>query len=122
LEYAGAVEADPPFRADESGWLAATGWSVARDGRSIRPRRDSQVDQVLRTLRELVAFDLGRRSYDGSVAAYDPETRELVVIAAAQGRVGRRTLRKPRLREESNVVDLAGHRRTAARALRRPIA
>lgn len=122
MEYAGAVDADPPFRADQCGWLATVGWSAARDGRSIRPHRDAHVDEIMRTLRELVALDAGRRTYDGAVAAYDADTRRLVVVTVAGGRVSRRTLREPRSRRESNVVDLAVRRRSLARRVSRPIA
>lgn len=122
MEYAGAVEADPPFRPDQCGWLTTTGWSVARGGRSLRPRHDARVEEIERTLRELVALDSGRRSYDGAVAAYDSETRELVVISVGEGRVRRRTVRKPRVVESTNVVDLAVHRRAMARSVSRPIA
>jgi hypothetical protein len=115
MEYAGAVEVRPPFRADEGEWLAPAAWVASRDGRTIRPRGDAALDDCVEGLRELIGLDAGMRVYDGIVAAYDSRTRELVTISTRAGRVTRRTLRKPQLVPHGNVIDLATHHRTISR-------
>jgi len=117
MELAGAITVDPPFRGMEQEQVFGAGWSPSGDGRDIRPRDDVSLDAAVRTLRELVADDDGRRHYDGVVAAYDPVTRGLVVVAAGDGRVTKRTVRRPPARERSNVIDLATHRRWISRAM-----
>jgi hypothetical protein len=118
MEYAGAIEVHPPFRGDEGEWLAHAGWVATRDGRTIRPRGDAELDDCVQGLRDLVGLDAGMRVYEGAVAAYDPMTRELVTVSTRAGRVTRRTLRKPRhLVSRDNVIELATHHRTISRAL-----
>jgi hypothetical protein len=120
MEYAGAVEVQPPFRADESEWLVQADWTASHGGRMIRPRGDAELDDCVQGLRDLVALDLGSRTYDGVVAAYDEQTRRLVVVSTRSGRVSRRTLRKPKdVVTRDNVIDLASHRRTIMRAATR---
>lgn len=120
MEYAGAVEVHPPFRADESEWLAHADWVASRDGRTIRPRGDAELDDCVRGLRDLIGLDAGLRVYDGAVAAYDVRSRELVTVSTRAGRVTRRTLRKPGpVTARDNVIDLATHHRTISRALSR---
>ena len=120
MEYAGAVEVQPPFRADECEWLANAGWFASRDGCTIRPRGDCELDDCVQGLRGLVGLDAELRVYDGAVVAYDPVTRELVTVSTRAGRVTRRALRKPRpLLARDNVIDLATHHRTVSRALSR---
>ena len=116
-EYAGAVDVEPPYRAGDQGWVGATGWVLSRDGRTLRPRPEAHLDACVRRLRELVALDDGVRAFDGVVAAYDDRTRELVTVTVRDGRVTRRTVRKPRLRRRSNVIDLAARRRAISRQL-----
>jgi len=117
MEYAGAVEVDPPFRTDENEWLVDAQWTVSRDGRSIGPGERAELDECVEGLRDLIDVDQGTRTYDGAVAAYDPRTRELVVISTRSGRVTRRVLRKARsVVNRDNVIDLAGHRRTISRS------
>ena len=120
MEYAGAVEVRPPFRADECEWLAHADWVASRDGRTIRPRGDAELDDCVQGLRDLIGLDAGLRVYEGALAAYDPRTRELVAVSARGGRVTRRTLRKPGPPvSRDNVIDLASHHRTISRALSR---
>jgi hypothetical protein len=117
MEYAGAVEVDPPFRTDESEWLVDADWTVSRDGRSIRPCGHAELDECVEGLRQLIDVDKGTRAYVGAVAAYDPGTRELVVVSTRSGRVTRRMLRKARSAlNRDNVIDFAGHRRTISRS------
>jgi hypothetical protein len=110
MEIAGSIGVQPPFRAMEQEWVFGAGWSPSSSGWDIRPRDDVSLDAAVRTLREMVAEEDGR-SYEGVVAAYDPETGGLVVVTVRDGRVSRRTVRRPRLRTGSNVIDLATHRR-----------
>lgn len=114
MEYAGAVEVEPAFRGGALEWVRESGWMPSRDGRRIRPQWDS-LDDAVRALRELVSLDEGQRVYAGVVAAYDAETRDLVLVHVRDGRVTRRTIRRPEVREGSNVIDLATHRRTISR-------
>jgi hypothetical protein len=124
MEYAGAVEVDPPARADEHEWLRACGWSPARDGRTIRPRPDMKLDDWVDGLRDLVSMAGDARIYDGVVAAYDDEKHALVIVTVRGGRVTRRAARKPRpVVRQDNVIDLATRRRAApSRPISRPIA
>src|SRR3954447_1876337 len=117
MELAGTIRVDPPLRGMEQERVFGAGWSPSGDGRDIRPRDEVSIDVATRTLRELVAADAGVRHYDGVVAAFDPVTRGLVVVAVHDGRVSRRTVRRPPVRERSNVIDLATHRRRISRAI-----
>jgi hypothetical protein len=118
MEYAGAVEVDPPFRPDESAWLVDAEWTVSGDGTTIRPHERAQLAAAVGGLRGLVVVDAGARSYDGVVAAYDPTTRRLVIVSARGGSVTQRTLRKaPPGVNRDNVIDLASHRRTVSRQI-----
>jgi len=117
MELAGSIKVDPPFVGMEQEEVFGAGWSPSGDGRDIRPREEVSLAAAVRTLRELVAADEGRRVYVGVVAAYDPETRGLVVVTVRDGRVSRRTVRRPPVRERSNVIDLASHRRWISRAI-----
>jgi hypothetical protein len=116
MEYAGTVEVEPPFRGGALDWVRGTGWMPTGDGRRIRPRSDN-LDDAVRALREMVALDDGQRSYAGVVAAYDTESRNLVLVHVRDGRVTRRATRRPEVREGSNVIDLATHRRTISRQI-----
>lgn len=124
VEYAGAVEVDPPARADEYEQLSTCGWSATRGGRMIRPLARMGLDECVEGLRDLVSVAGEGRTYDGVVAAYDDEKRELVIVTVRDGRVTRRTARKPRrVVRPDNVIDLATYRRAAAsRFVSRPIA
>jgi hypothetical protein len=117
MEYAGAVDVEPPFRASAQDWVRGSGWTPSCDGQTIRPRAGISLDDCIGSLRDLVALDSGARSYAGVVAAYDTSTRELVTVTVRGGRVTRRTLRKPPERLRSNVIDLASHRRGISRAI-----
>jgi len=64
-----------------------------------------------------VTLDAGERTYLGVVAAYDPDTGAMVAVSVRDGRVSRRVIGKPRARPESNVIDLATHRRSASRRI-----
>jgi hypothetical protein len=116
MEYAGAVEVEPPFRGGALDWVRDTGWLPSQDGRWIRPRGDS-LDGALRALREMVSLDDGLRAYAGVVAAYDTDSHDLVMVHVRDGRVTRRTTRRPEVKEGSNVIDLATHRRTISRQI-----
>ncbi|MGC4110752.1 MAG: hypothetical protein QM747_10090 [Nocardioides sp.] len=117
MEYAGVVEVDPPVRGAALNDVYDAGWAPSRDGRRIRPHRDAGLEAVLQGIRELVAADEGRRCYAGVVAAYDPVSRDLMTITVREGRVVRRTLRRPTVRTGTNVIDLATHRRTFSRQI-----
>jgi hypothetical protein len=117
MEYAGAIEVEPPFRRASHEWVRNAGWEASRDGRTIRPRADNSLEGLVRALRELISLEAGQRSYAGVVAAYDAESHDLVTITVRDNRVTRRTLRKPRVQERSNVIDLATHRRTISRQI-----
>jgi hypothetical protein len=122
MEYAGAVEVDPPFRAGELACVRGAGWTPSRDGQSIRPRPDLDLETCLRGLRELISLDRDERAYAGVVAAYDPVSRELTTVTVRDGRATRRGLRRPTLRARSNVIDLATRRRSISRSLSTPTA
>jgi hypothetical protein len=117
MEYAGAVEVTPPFRAHAQDWVRASGWTPSRDGETIRPRAGITLDDCVGSLRDLVNLDTGRRTYEGMVAAYDTSSRAMVTVTVRDGRVTRRTIRKPSERVRSNVIDLATHRRALSRAI-----
>ena len=117
MEYAGAVEVEPAMRGGAQEWARSAGWAPSRDGRTIRPREDVALEAAVGSLREMVGLEDGRRTYAGVLAAYDPESRDLVLVTVRDGRVTRRTARRPRVRERSNVIDLATHRRTISRQI-----
>ena len=117
MEYAGAVEVTPPFRASAQDWVRGSGWTPSRDGQTIRPRAGISLEDCVGSLRDLVTLDTGIRTYDGVVAAYDTVTRELATVTVREGRVTRRTVRKPPQRARSNVIELATHRRGISRAM-----
>jgi hypothetical protein len=117
MEYAGAVEVTPPFRASAQDWVRASGWTPSSDGETIRPRAGISLDDCVCSLRDLVSLDGGRRSYAGVVAAYEPDTRAMVTVTVREGRVTRRTVRKASERGRSNVIDLAARRGTFSRAI-----
>ena len=114
MEYAGAVDVEPPYGVDGHPPLP---WTLSRDGSELRPHPQAGLDVVVDALRDLVKEERGRRRFAGVVAAYDDETGALVTVSAAAGRVTRRTVRSGRLRTRSNVIDLATHRRTISRPL-----
>ncbi|HET7431638.1 MAG TPA: hypothetical protein VFJ89_09035 [Nocardioides sp.] len=115
MEYAGAVEVHPPFRAEERAWLEELPWRVSSDGTCLRPESGSDVDRCLAGLRHLVDLDGQERTYDGAVAAFAPDTFELVLLSVRARRVTRRTLRKGRMVRRDNVIDLAARRRAISR-------
>jgi hypothetical protein len=117
MELAGAIRVDPPFRGMEQETVLGAGWAPSGDGRDLVPREDMSLEAAVRALRQLAVADHGVRRYDGAVAVYDPDSGGLVVIAADDGRVTRRTVRRPPVRERSNVIDLATHRRWVSRAI-----
>ncbi len=117
MEYAGAVDVTPPFRASAQDWVRGSGWIPSCDGQTIRPRAGISLEDCVASLRDLVTLDSGMRAYDGVVAAYDVESRELVAVTVREGRVTRRTLRKPPRRLTTNVIELAVHRRMRSRAI-----
>ncbi|HEX3296700.1 MAG TPA: hypothetical protein VHR85_07760 [Nocardioides sp.] len=117
MEYAGAVEIAPPFRAGAQDWVRGSAWTPSRDGQTIRPRADVTLEDCVGSLRDLVTLDAGERTYLGVVAAYDPDTGAMVAVSVRDGRVSRRVIGKPRARPESNVIDLATHRRSASRRI-----
>jgi hypothetical protein len=117
MEYAGAVDVTPPFRASAQDWVRGSGWTPSCDGQTIRPRSGISLADCVASLRDLVTLDSGMRTYDGVVAAYDVESRELVTVTVREGRVSRRTVRKAPARLTSNVVELDTHRRMRSRAI-----
>jgi hypothetical protein len=117
MEYAGAVEVTPPFQTRAQDWVRASGWTPSREGDTIRPRPGISLEECVGSLRDLVNLDTGRRTYEGMVAAYDTTTRAMVTVTVREGRVVRRTVRKPSERVRSNVIDLATHRRSLSRAI-----
>ena len=123
IEYAGAIDVDPPFCATDVAFLAdTTEWVASRDGSRLRPKPGADPLEVIERLRSLLVLDEGRL-LDGVVAAYDDDTGELVAISARGGKVSRRTLRKATpVTRRDNVIDLASHRRAISRPLTRPIA
>ena len=123
IEYAGAVDVDPPFGATDVAFLAdTTEWVASDDGSRLRPKPGADPRDAIERLRSLLSLNEGRR-LDGVVAAYDDETGELVAISVGGGKVGRRTLRKATpVTRRDNVIDLASHRRAISRPLTQPIA
>lgn len=117
MEYAGAVEVTPPFRASAQDWVRGTGWTPSRDGETIRPRAGISLDDCVGSLRDLVTIDSGVRTYLGVVAAYDTNSRELVTVTVREGRVTRRTLRKSSVQRSTNVIEMATHHRAISRAI-----
>jgi hypothetical protein len=117
MEYAGAVEVEPPFLAAAQDWVRGSGWTPSRGGETIRPRAEISLDDCVGSLRDLVALDIGRRSYAGVVAAYDASNRVMVTITVRDGRVTRRALRSPHVPRRTNVIDLATHRRSISRRI-----
>lgn len=121
-EYAGAMDLDPPLDPEEASWIrdgvgpGHGGWIPTRDGSALRPRPEADPAELVAWLRDLVAA--GRREVSGAVAAYDTDTRELVVITARGGRVTRRVVRRAlRSAGRPNVIDLATHRRAISRQI-----
>lgn len=117
MEYAGAVEVTPPFRASAQDWVRGSGWTPSREGDTIRPRAGISLDACLCTLRDLVSLDAGKRSYTGMIAAYDPNSRELVTVTVRDGRVTRRTVSRSTAPRRSNVIELAARRRAESQAI-----
>jgi hypothetical protein len=121
MEYAGAVDLDPPLDAEEASWIrdgvgpGHGGWIPIRDGGSLRPRPEADPAELVDWLRALVSAK--HKEVSGAVAAYDTETRELLVITARAGRVIRRVVRKAPEPSRSNVVDLTSRRRTVSRQI-----
>jgi hypothetical protein len=129
-EYAGAVDLDPPLTAPEIAYVrrlagdadaVATSWTPSRDGRSLRPRNDADVDGCVVSMRHLLATMDRPGRFRGMVVAFDTDTRELTAVTVSRGRVTRRILRTPSRGEprpsRSNVVDLAARRRSVSRAI-----
>jgi predicted ArsR family transcriptional regulator len=114
MEYAGAVDVEPPYGVDGR---PPPLWTLSRDGSELRPHPEAGLDVVVHALRDLVKEERGRRRFEGVVAAYDDTTGELVAVTARAGRVTRRTIRSGRLLSRSNVIDLATHRRTISRQI-----
>lgn len=123
IEYAGAVDVDPPYCGSDVAFIGdTTEWVGSRDGSRLRPRPGADPDEVAERLRALLESDEDRR-LDGVVAAYDDETGEMVAISVRNGKVTRRTLRKPRtVVHRDNVIDLASRRRSLSRSISTPIA
>jgi hypothetical protein len=117
MEYAGAVEVEPPFRGGAQERARDVGWAPSRDGRTIRPADDARLEVAVRALRDMVSTDDGLRVYAGVLAAYDTDSRDLVIVTVRDGRVTRRTARRPEVRGRTNVIDLATHRRTISRQI-----
>jgi hypothetical protein len=117
MEYVGTVEVTPPMRARDQDWVRGSGWLPSHDGQTIRPGAGIGLGDCVGSLRDLVTLDKGRRSYAGVVAGYDSDTRELVTITVREGRVTRRYLRRRQVQPQSNVIDLATHRRSFSRRI-----
>ena len=121
MEYAGAMDLDPPLDAEEASWIrdgigpGHGGWIPVRGGCSLRPRPEADPAELVDWLRALVSAK--RKEVSGAVAAYDTETRELLVITARAGRVTRRVARKAPAPSRTNVVDLSSRRRTVSRQI-----
>ena len=122
MEYAGAVEVDPPFGAPDRTRVRHAGWQPTRHGGVIRPASHELLDRCLASLRRLVADDAGKRTYAGALAAYDEETGRLAVVTVRDGRVSCRTVRAARLLPRSNVIDLTTRRRQVSRSISGPVA
>ena len=117
MEYAGAVEVEPPFRGGAQEWVRDAGWTPSRDGRTIRPR-----DDTAWTTRSAPCARWCR-STTVSVpmpASWRPTTPTRATWcwspSATAGSRGVRP-RRPQVREGSNVIDLATHRRTISRQI-----
>jgi hypothetical protein len=117
MEIAGAIEVDPPLLGAEQETMSRAGWTASSDGRALQPRDGVSLAIAVQLLRQLARTHEGVRRYDGVVAVYDADSGGLVVITADDGRVSRRTVRRPPVRERSNVIDLATHRRWISRAI-----
>jgi hypothetical protein len=126
-EFAGVIEIEPPLSGAEVAYVrrlasdddvAALPWAPARDGTTLRPRGTADVERAVGSLRLLVATVERPSRFRGTVAAYDTDSRDLVAITVANGRVTVRVLRRARSAvQRSNVIDLATHRRTISRAI-----
>ena len=126
-EFAGAIEIEPPLTRPEIAYVRRLGdggrpesmpWAVSRDGILLRTRGHPEVATALASLRLLVGSMERPSRFRGTVAAYDPATRELVALTVANGRVTVRMLRGPRAATaRSNVIDLATRRRAVSRAI-----
>ena len=126
-EYAGAIEIEPTLTGPEVAYLrrlaegrgpASMPWAVARDGTTLRPQGDVDIETATETLRLLVGRMQRRGRFRGTVAAYDADARELVAITVANGRVTRRRLRGSRSASaRSNVIDLATRRNAVSRII-----
>ena len=93
-------------------------WAASRDGTRLRARGHAEVATALASLRLLVGSMERPSRFRGTVAAYDPDARELVALTVANGRVTQRTLRRSRSATgRSNVIDLAARRRSISRAI-----
>lgn len=121
MEYAGAMDLDPPLDAEGATWIrdgvgpGHGGWIPTRNGGSLSPRPEADPAELVDWLRALVAAK--QHDVSGALAAYDTETRELVVVTARAGRVTRRVVRKAPAPSRSNVVDLTARRRTVSRQI-----
>jgi hypothetical protein len=122
IEYVGIMDVDPPLQPElaaaitEDAGAVRSVWLPARDGRSLRVRRDADLDEVVAWLRDFVTA--AHTAVAGVVAAFDTDTHQLVLVRARAGRVTRRTLRPAsRAVARSNVIDLANHRRTISRQI-----
>ena len=71
MEYAGAIEVAPPFRAGAQDWVRGSGWTPSRDGPDDPAACRLGLDDCVGSLRDLVTLDAGERTYEGVVAAYD---------------------------------------------------
>ncbi|HEY3530692.1 MAG TPA: hypothetical protein VGK78_16210 [Nocardioides sp.] len=122
MEYAGAVDVDPPYCGSDVAFISDnTEWVGSRDGARLRPRPGADPDEAAERLRSLLELDDHR--LDGVVAAYDDETGVMLAISVRNGKVTRRTLRKARaVVHRDNVIDLASRRRSVSRAISTPIA
>jgi len=126
-EFAGVIEIEPPLTRPEIAYVRRLGdgggpesmpWAASRDGTLLRARGHAAVATALASLRLLVGSMESPSRFRGTVAAYDPEARELVAFSVANGRVTVRTLRKPRATiARANVIDLAAHRRGISSAI-----
>jgi hypothetical protein len=128
LEFAGAVDLDSALTASEIAYVRRVagdpdtgqrGWTPARDGRSLRPRSDADLDGCIESMRYLLATMDRPGRFAGMVTAFDTDTRALIAITVSRGRVTRRVLRTapPRTggRSPSKVIDFASRRRAMAR-------
>ena len=125
-QFAGAIEIEPALTGPEvasvrrlaEGGSASMPWAVSRDGTTLRPQGDVDIETATETLRLLVGRMQRRGRFRGTVAAYDADARELVAITVANGRVTRRRLRGSRSAgARSNVIDLATRRNAVSRII-----